>query len=106
MVVPERGERNSIEVDVAGAAFADRADARQGSRRAGQAAAGTDGEQQLVILAPVERLLESRAGESRRCGDIGRDSGRDTEALEVERESVTEVHRGSGAGAGAEEAAE
>src|SRR5436309_7491867 len=106
MVVPERGERISIEVDVAGASFADGPDARQGNGRAGQAAAGADREQQLVILTSVERLLESRARESWRRGDIGRDSGGDTKALEVERESVAEVHRGSGVGAHAEESAE
>src|SRR4051794_489745 len=106
MIVPERRQWGSVEVDVARTAFADGSDAGQRNGARGQAASRADREQQFVIFAAVEALVERRAGKQRRRHDLGRDTGGDTEALKIERQAVAEIHGSSGVNAGAEKAAE
>ena len=106
MIVAERGERGSVQVDLARTALPDRADASERHRGAGQCAWVAHREQQLVILTAMEGLVESRAGEDGRRGDLGGDARCDAEAVEVEREPVAEIHRSGGMQAGSQETAE
>src|SRR3954468_20744213 len=97
MIVPERGKRTSVEEDGARRSLAHRADAGQGNpfKRGGDRTPRR--EQELVILAAVERLLQRSAGKTRRGSDFGHHPGRLREALKIERESVREIHGARGA---------
>ncbi len=62
----------------------------------GTRAPGRHGEEEFVFFAAVEGLFERCAGESGRVRDFGGGSGREAEAVEVEREAVADVDRGGG----------
>ena len=54
-------------------------------------------EQQLVIFAAVERLVERSPGEARRSLDFRPQAGGECQAAQIERKAVAQVHGGGGA---------
>src|ERR1035437_2507890 len=98
MVVAQRSQGGAIQPHGARMALAHGADA--GKRDALEIArhAGTRwrGEQQFVVLAAVERLFPSGAGKPRRLPDLGAESGSQAQTMQVERQSVAQVHGGGG----------
>src|SRR3712207_1926639 len=97
MIVPERGERSPVEEDAARVALAHDADAGEWNAFEGGRDLAVRGEEKLVVLAAVEGVVDGRAREAGRGSDVGGHSGGGAEAAKVERESVAEVHGGSGA---------
>ena len=59
-----------------------------------------------AMFAAVQGVFEGCAGESGRVDDLGGDSGGKAEALEIERETVTDIDGGGGAKVVAQVAAE
>src|SRR5450432_2083067 len=57
----------------------------------------TNREEQFVIFASVQSVLQGRAGEARwTVVEDGRHARRQTETMEVERQPVAQVHGGTG----------
>ena len=54
---------------------------------------GGDGEEQFVLFTTVQSLLQAGAGKAGWRDDIGRYSGRQTEAMQVERKAVADIDR-------------
>ena len=92
-----RRERHSVECYISGSAGYDRSDAGYGDARENlRVLARGEGEEELVVFAAVERVVERGTGENRRGRDRGGDAGFGAEAGEIEREAVAEVHGGCG----------
>jgi hypothetical protein len=105
MIVAEGGKRRAIEQHHSGGSFAHLADAGQGQSLRPRRHPGVrrHGEEQLVVLSAVKRLLEGGAGKSRGRLDGGANLGRQAQALEVYGEPVAQIHRGRSSEALAQE---
>src|SRR5262245_11385007 len=96
MIVAEWLERNAIHLDFARAAFSHRTNSRQAKsfEAGGDAYARRSREEQLVVLAAVQRLLKRGSANSRGRFDFRAQVGRVAQAMQIERKSVAEIHRG------------
>src|ERR1017187_2820683 len=106
-MIPAAGrERRAIQVDGRGAAaHGSDASERQSLEFGRHYNARRGGEEQLVILAAVEGVAQSRAGIDGRRGDFGFHARGAAEAMEVERKAIAQIH-GGGRAQAAQEAAE
>src|ERR1039458_6696228 len=106
MVPAARRERRTIQFDGRQSpAYGSDASERQALEFGRDFNARRGGEEQLVILAAIQSLAESRAGIDGRRGDFGFHARGAAEAMEVERKAIAQIHGGSRAQA-AQEAAE
>jgi hypothetical protein len=96
MIVAFCRERLAIEANFARAPAATDADARERNTGdgSGEALVWPRGEEQFVIFASVQGLLEGGSAEDGRRSDLGGNVGGETEAVEIGGKAVAYVHRG------------
>jgi hypothetical protein len=99
VVVTFDGQELPLEPDLAGKFTVQSADTSDGDAAEGgrHAFVLTDGEEEFVVFAAVQGLMEGCAGEDGRRFDIGGNTRCEAEPVEVEREAVSEVHGGGSA---------
>ena len=85
------GERGSI----ARHDYAELGDGNSGNGRR-NGGSGGGGKQEFVLLATVEAMMERGTGEKRWVGDFGGDARGETQAFQVQGDTVAQVHAGAG----------
>ena len=96
MIVSKYRQRRSIQADFSGWSAEHIADSGQGQiiEVSRNSCSGGHGENQFVLFTTMQSLLQAGTGKAGGGDDIGRQSRREAEAMQVERKSVADVNGG------------